>query len=235
MGQIASNVSWHRFGPLAGFTYGNGAVFDQQLNARGLSSERSDRLGSQHRLRDTYRWDANGNLSAADDLIGDPSQFRNASRWLQYDGLDRLTVADSAAQPPLLLRNAPWSFSWSEGRFGYDALDNLRTFKMGYVDFRYQCSGHRLSTIRQGTDPTPLFHYNHNARGQVSSRHFEGSDYSLSWNSALRRTGDLMFERRSGGGTTKYARLLLCVQLRWRRSERLSAVERLPPRYPLVL
>jgi len=78
---------------------------------------------------------------------------------------------------------------------------------MGSVDFRYQYSGHRLSTIRQGIDPTPLFHYNHNARGQVSSRHFEGSDYSLSWNSALRRTGDLMFERRSGGGTTKYARL----------------------------
>jgi RHS repeat-associated protein len=78
---------------------------------------------------------------------------------------------------------------------------------MGSVDFRYQYSGHRLSTIQQGTDPTPLFHYNHNARGQVTSRHFEDSDYSLSWDSAHRRTGDLMFERSSGGGTTKYARL----------------------------
>ena|GEM_PF-6737001 len=91
-----------------------------------------------------------------DDLVGDPNQFRNASRWLQYDGLDRLTVADSAAQPPLEMRNSPWSFSWSEGRFGCDALDNVRTFKMGYLDFRYQYSGHRLSTIQQGTDRTPL-------------------------------------------------------------------------------
>jgi RHS repeat-associated protein len=219
-------------------------VFSQQLNLRGLPSERSDRLGTQYRQRDTYSWDGNGNLTADNDLIGDSSQYRNASRWLQYDGLDRLTVADSAAQPPLQ-RSSPWSFSWSEGRFGYDALDNLRTFQMGYLDYRYQYIGHRLSTIQQGTDPTPLFGYGHNSRGQVTSRQFEGDSYTLSWDSAHRltrsqnaaatkveqyrydnhghrartqrgsetvwqvysRSGDLMFERSSGGSTLKYARL----------------------------
>jgi hypothetical protein len=40
MGQFASNVSWHRAGPLAGFTYGNNVVFSQLLNLRGLPSER---------------------------------------------------------------------------------------------------------------------------------------------------------------------------------------------------
>jgi RHS repeat-associated protein len=244
MGQFASNVSWHRSGPLAGFTYGNNVVFSQLLNLRGLPSERSDRLGTQYRQRDTYSWDGNGNLTADNDLIGDSSQYRNASRWLQYDGLDRLTVADSAAQPPLQ-RSSPWSFSWSEGRFGYDALDNVRTFQMGYLDYRYQYIGHRLSTIQQGTDPTPLFGYGHNSRGQVTSRQFEGDSYTLSWDSAHRltrsqnaaatkveqyrydahghrartqrgsetvwqvysRSGDLMFERSSGGSTLKYARL----------------------------
>ena len=71
--QFASNVTWHRFGPLAGFTYGprsSGLSFSQSLNARGLPSERRDLWFGNARLHDTLSWDGNGNLTAITDNVG---------------------------------------------------------------------------------------------------------------------------------------------------------------------
>lgn len=189
MGQFASNVTWHRFGPLAGFTYGalgSGLSFSQQLNARGLPSERRDEWFGSARLHDTLSWDGNGNLAAVIDNVGSAEAFRNTSRWMTYDGLDRLTVADSSPQPPL---RTPYGYSWGEARFTYDGVDNIRTFKMGAADFSYAYDGSgRLQSISQAWVPAPIFSYSHNARGQMTGRQFGGQQFTLSWDSAHRVT-----------------------------------------------
>ncbi len=186
MGQFASNVSWHSFGPLAGFTYGNGASFSQQLNARGLPSERSDSWFGTQRLRDSYAWDGNGNLGSISDLVGDPSQFRSASRWLTYDGLDRLTVADSPSQTTT---RSQWGYSWGKATYAYDGLDNLRRHTMGgVIDFAYSygSQGH-LNSITQPSGAS-VSSYTHNARGQMTRRMFAGEGFNLSWDSGHRVT-----------------------------------------------
>jgi len=188
-GQFASNLSWHRFGPLAGLTYSNGMSFSQTLNTRGLPLERTDSRFGQLRLQDGYAWDANGNLSVVNDKVGDAALFRNASRWLQYDGLNRLVVADSSPQPPLNRGSpAPFSYSWGEARFGYDGLDNIRQFKMAALNFSYSYTGNGLlsSVVQSGT--TPMFNYGHNARGQMTQRQFNGENFTLNWDSGHRLT-----------------------------------------------
>ena len=188
MGQFASNVSWHRFGPLASLKYSNGLSFSQTLNARGLPSERRDDAFGSARLRDSLNWDGNGNLTAINDLVGDANAYRNASRSMIYDGLDRLTVANSAPQPQLRTET-PWAYSWGEARFSYDGLDNLRTFKMGAVDFSYAyASNGLLQSVSQAGVSTPVLNYAHNARGQMTGRQFGGQQFTLSWDSAHRVT-----------------------------------------------
>lgn len=188
MGQFASNVTWHRFGPLASFKYGNGLSFSQTLNARGLPNERRDDAFGSARLRDTLSWDGNGNLTAINDLVGDASLYRNASRSMIYDGLDRLSIANSAPQPPLRT-STPWTYSWGEARFGYDGLDNIRTFKMGAADFTYAYAANgQLQSVSQAGVAAPLFNYSHNARGQMTGRQFGGQQFTMSWDSAHRVT-----------------------------------------------
>lgn len=189
MGQFASSVTWHRFGPLAGFTYGSpgsGLSFTQQLNSRGLPSERKDEWFGSVRLHDTLTWDGNGNLATITDNVGSVDAYRNASRWMTYDGLDRLTVADSPSQPPL---RTPYGYSWGEARFSYDGLDNLRTFKMGAADFSYaHDSAGRLQSVSQAWVTSPILNYSHNARGQMTGRQFDGQHFTLSWDAAHRVT-----------------------------------------------
>ena len=191
MGQFASNVTWHRFGPLAGFTYGpsgSGLSFSQSLNARGLPSERRDLWFGNARLHDTLSWDGNGNLTAITDNVGSVESFSNASRSMVYDGLDRLTIANSAPQPQLRT-STPWAYSWGEASFSYDGLDNIRTFKMASVDFTYAYdSNGRLQSVSQAWVPTPVVSYTHNARGQMTGRQFGGQQFTLNWDSAHRVT-----------------------------------------------
>ena len=63
-GPFASNISFHANGALAGFTYGNGIVHSMQQNLRNLPAISQD--GSI--LKDQYRYDPNGNVSAIDDM-----------------------------------------------------------------------------------------------------------------------------------------------------------------------
>ena len=120
--------------------------------------------------------------------MGDANAYRNASRSMIYDGLDRLTVANSAPQPPLRTET-PWAYSWGEARFSYDGLDNLRTFKMAAVDFSYAYAGNgQLQSVSQAGVSTPILNYAHNARGQMTGRQFDGQQFTLSWDSAHRVT-----------------------------------------------
>jgi len=98
-------------GALAGFNYGNGLRFSQTVNARNLPNRRSDQQGTIKRLDYTYRYDQNANLLEQLDLVGDPLEYRNDYRQLGYDGLDRMTIANSANQPGQRTP-APWVFGW---------------------------------------------------------------------------------------------------------------------------
>ena len=105
-----------------------------------------------------------------------------------YDGLDRLTIANSAPQPQLRTET-PWAYSWGEASFRYDGLDNIRTFKMASVDFTYAYdSNGRLQSVSQAWVPTPVVSYTHNARGQMTGRQFGGQQFTLNWDSAHRVT-----------------------------------------------
>jgi RHS repeat-associated protein len=186
MGQFADMVTWHHFGPLDSFRYGNGMSFTQKLNARGLPSERSDSWYGTPRLRETYSWDGNGNLTRILDQVGNAAQFSSANRWLTYDGLDRLTVADSPSQT---VRRSQWGYSWGRATYAYDGLDNMRHHTMGgVIDFTYSYSpqGH-LGTVTQ-PDGNLITSYAHNARGQMIRRTFQGENFNLSWDTAHRVT-----------------------------------------------
>lgn len=186
MGRYAQDATYHPNGAIAGFSYGeSGSLrFSQMLNRQQLPNLRADTRYGLAFQQNLYLYDGNGNLREDVDTIGDPAQYRDASRSLRYDGLDRLTVANSASQE---LRSFRWGFGWGEARFTYDALDNIRRGELGPINFRYDLDGNnRLSTIVSEGGPSPGFFFGYTARGLVSSRTFEGNQYQMTWDQAHR-------------------------------------------------
>jgi RHS repeat-associated protein len=84
-------------------------------------------------LDDTYRYDANGNVTDITDAA--QSGAASQTRGMAYDGLDRLTTAVGP---------------WGNGLYSYDALDNLRTADQGARKYRYTYdpATFRLSKIK---------------------------------------------------------------------------------------
>jgi len=184
-------------GALAGFNYGNGLRFSQTVNARNLPNRRSDQQGTIKRLDYTYRYDENANLLEQIDLVGDPLEYRNDYRQLGYDGLDRMTIANSANQPGQRTP-APWVFGWGPGSYQYDALDNLRRAVIGPLDFSYtlDSQGRANQMFAVGFDGV-FRHYAFNARGQVTERDHNHAPQFLTWDSGQRLLSH------SGGGVTE--------------------------------
>jgi RHS repeat-associated protein len=109
VGGYATGVTYHPNGAVAGYTLGNGIVHTLSQNVRGLPYINKD-AGV---LQDRYSYDADGNITAIDDL-----QEGIGSRSMGYDGLDRLTAA-----------NAPGV--WGGASYAYDQLNNLRASTVG--------------------------------------------------------------------------------------------------------
>ena len=86
-GNWATGVSYHPNGAIQQFTYGNGIVHTMVQNARQLPANAMDSGGS---LYHEYGYDQNGNVLATFD-----QNDSTRSRWMAYDGLDRLTDAGS--------------------------------------------------------------------------------------------------------------------------------------------
>ena len=187
-------------GALAGFNYGNGLRFSQTVNARNLPNRRSDQQGTIKRLDYTYRYDQNANLLEQLDLVGDPLEYRNDYRQLGYDGLDRMTIANSANQPGQRTP-APWVFGWGPGSYQYDALDNLRRAVIGPLDFSYtlDSQGRANQMFAVGFDGV-FRHYAFNARGQVTERDHNHAPQFLTWDS-----GQRLLSHSGGGVTENYA------------------------------
>lgn len=131
---FASEISYHPNSAIKSFRYGNGIVHTMEQNAR-QKPLRVTSSGGVSSLE--YGYDHNGNV----DHIYDLNRGTAYSRWMGYDGLDRLTAAGSAS-----FGGDHWH------RFAYDALDNIRSWKLAgvkdYADYWYNPANNRLESIR---------------------------------------------------------------------------------------
>ncbi|MBL8263531.1 MAG: RHS repeat-associated core domain-containing protein [Xanthomonadaceae bacterium] len=168
-GTYASGAQYYPNGALKQFTYGNGIVHTMQQNARQLPS----RVTSSGEVNDfTYNYDNNGNVTN----IWDLARGDNYSRWLSYDNLDRLTAAGSAS-----FGGDAWH------RMTYDALDNLKSWKLAgvkdYAEYVYDAQSHRLTSIRNTAGAT-VVGFAYDPQGNLQNKNGQG--YVFDYGNRLR-------------------------------------------------
>jgi len=184
-GQYASNIRFHPGGALANLQFGNGIVLTQGVEARGLPSRRTYARGNGGILLDqSLTHDANANPVEIVDLVGSTQTNGNESRFLGYDGLDRLVTADSPDQSTP--GGTPWQFSWGIGRYEYDHLDNLRRGTLGPADVRYRLDAQQRLSAMTNVSGAVLRSYEHDTRGQMTRRDHVDGTHTMSWDSAHR-------------------------------------------------
>ena len=167
----ASGASYYPNGAINQFTYGNGIVHSMGQNARQLPQ----RVLSSGGVSDlSYFYDPNGNVS----VIADETPGRNDgtySRWLHYDGLDRLTDAGSC-----MFGGDCWH------RFTYDAIDNLKSWKLpgvkDYAEYVYDAQN-RLGNIKNSAGATTIG-FGYDVQGNLANKN--GSQYTFDYGNRLR-------------------------------------------------
>ena len=163
VGAYASAIGYHPSGAIAGFTYGNGKVRTLKQNARGLP-ELAQETGV---MSDAYGYDQNGNVNAIADQINAGPNGANTSRTMDYDGLDRLKIA-----------NAPGL--WGNATYGYDTLDNIRTSTIGSRVNTYTYGARNLLDSLQSTAGGFTYNYAYDNRGNVTWRNNQNFSFDLS-------------------------------------------------------
>lgn len=159
VGSYATGVTTHPNGAVAGFSYGNGLSHSLTQNLRGLP-ERSTDTGV---LDETTGYDESGNVASVVDSLGGLG-----TRWMTYDGLDRLATVDAVNK-------------YGTASYRYDGLDNLRrsTFASGYdLVGEYAAATGRLSCLRlPGSSGcgSAIVGYGYNDRGDVTQRAVQGT------------------------------------------------------------
>jgi YD repeat-containing protein len=147
-GGYATGVGYFPNGQIQSFTYGNGHSYLAQQNARQLTSNFSDGAGSTLDLSEDFTYDADGNITAVNDLTSGSLR----SKSFGYDALNRLT---SASAPNL----------YGTESYTYDPINNLRTVMQGptqgqgqTLTYHYDATN-RLASITGGTS-VDTFTYN---------------------------------------------------------------------------
>lgn len=168
-GSYATGVQYHPNGAIKQFTYGNGLVHTMSQNARQLPARSTDTGGA---LDHEYGYDRSGNvLSTIDHNDG------TRSRWMVYDGLDRLTDAGS-----VVFGGDHWH------RFTYDQLDNLRSWKLAGVkdfgNYEYDVNSNRLTAIKT-TSGNPLHSFAYDPQGNRTSKD-SSTNYNFDLGNRLR-------------------------------------------------
>ncbi|WP_313919990.1 RHS repeat-associated core domain-containing protein [Tahibacter sp.] len=128
---VLSNATYHPFGPVAEWTYGNGRVMKRSLNQN--YQPRSVEVIGAGGLNVGYEFDEVGNLK---DLYS-PSQMEPSLRTFGYDRLDRLTESKDGATQTLL-----------EG-YAYDKTGNRTSATVGASTkgYSYLIGTHRLASV----------------------------------------------------------------------------------------
>ena len=170
-GTYASGVSYYPNGAIKQFTYGNGIVHTMTQNARQLPQATQD--GSI--VGFTHEYDASGNTTRIDDT----AQGINFNRYLEYDGLDRLTRASSAM------------FGGSHHRidYAYDAIDNLRAVtNPGVREHTYWYNGNNHLTNVQTPNGATVVGLGYDEQGNLANKN--GQQYDFDYGNRLRRVVD---------------------------------------------
>ncbi|WP_176943766.1 RHS repeat-associated core domain-containing protein [Pseudoxanthomonas sp. CF125] len=166
----ATGVQYYPNGAIKQFTYGNGIVHTMQQNARQLPSRSIDSGGV---LDLAYSFDANANVNHIWDYAQDTGNGFYG-RWMTYDGLDRLTDAGSCS-----FGGDCWH------RFTYDALDNLKSWKLpGVKDYaEYVYTNNRLTNIKNTAGAT-VVGLDYDVQGNLSNKN--GQAYGFDYGNRLR-------------------------------------------------
>jgi RHS repeat-associated protein len=178
----ASGISYYPNGAIQQFTYGNGLVHSMLQNARQLPSWVMSSGGAQHY---EYHYDANGNPG----FIGDHVRGSTYHRWMEYDGLDRLTAAGSAS-----FTGDHWH------RMTYNAIDNITSWTLnGAKDFAsyYYDATNRLTNIRN-SQGSAIVGIGYDAQGNVNNHN--GQEYVFDFGNRLREAVGKEWYRYDGHG-----------------------------------
>ncbi len=170
-GSYATGVQYYPNGGIKQFTYGNGIVHSMAQNARQLPSSSIDTGGV---LNHGYNYDQNANVTVISDNIqggGDGTY----SRWMHYDGLDRLIDAGSCS-----FGGDCWH------RFTYDALDNLKSWKLpgikDYAEYVYDAKN-QLTNIKN-TAGASVIGISYDLQGNVTNKN--GKNFGFDYGNRLR-------------------------------------------------
>jgi len=161
-GAYATSVKYYPNGAIKQFTYGNGIVHNMTQNLRQLPARSTD-TGGGAVLDMAYGFDANANVVGITDYV-DGRQTRS----MGYDGLDRLLTTQSVM------------FGGdNQAIFTYDALDNLRSFKVGAGrDYRYTYNTHQqLETVSNSAGGAAVIGLGYDAQGNVVNRNGQVFDF----------------------------------------------------------
>jgi YD repeat-containing protein len=172
-GSYATLVKYHPDGSLKQFTYGNGLVYTMSQNARGLPR---DIKTSGSVIHDRYSYDENGNVSSVLDVQnGGDIGWTTRNRWMEYDGLDRLTAAGSGS-----FGGDHWH------RFTYDAIDNLKSWKLSgvkdYAEYVYG-QANQLTNIKN-TQGATVAAFEYDQQGNILRKN--GRYYNFDYGNRLR-------------------------------------------------
>jgi RHS repeat-associated protein len=170
-GTFATGAQYYPNGALKQFTYGNGIVHTMTQNARQLP----ERMTSSGGVLDFHNfYDLNGNVEHIANRLVEGYDLRD--RWMEYDQLDRLTAAGSGS-----FGGDHWH------RMTYDALDNLKSWKLAgvkdYAEYVYDAQSHRLSSIRNTAGAT-VVGLDYDLQGNLNNKN--GQIYQFDYGNRLR-------------------------------------------------
>lgn len=166
VGSFASNAQYYPSGALKQFTYGNGIVYSMAQNARQLPLHTVSAGVSYLE----YGYDQNGNVDHIYDLTDGPG-YSPRSRWMSYDGLDRLTTTGAG-----MFGGDNWHV------FTYDALDNLRSWKLAgakdHADYVYDTTTHRLTSIRN-SQGAAVHDFEYDVQGNLRTKNNQALEFDF--------------------------------------------------------
>jgi RHS repeat-associated protein len=176
VGSFATNISYHRNGALAGFTYGNNVVHSTTLsdapNTRLLPLRSVDVFAGSSIVDTTITYDQNANPTLMSDGVAGAIETKS----MTYDGLDRLISATSTG-------------TFGNAIIEYDPLDNIRRYAVNGRDWRYviDSTTQRLTRINNPAGVQQVG-YTHDARGNMTSRNDDGLTLTFNFDRAQRMT-----------------------------------------------
>jgi hypothetical protein len=111
---FATSAAYLPFGPLTGFTYGNGLKRAMSYDTRYRITDNKLFLPPNNIARYSYSYDPAGNITGIQDSID-----ATYSRTFAYDDLNRLVTGNTGTS------------LWGTGSYAYDAMGNLTSRSLG--------------------------------------------------------------------------------------------------------